>query len=489
MSVFGTTAVGIDIGDGTLKVVKLTRRGRKVKLVRAWRLPYYLEADPADAALAMLAGLWSQFGDGARLVVGAPDRHAFTTTLLVPTMEADQVADLVRYEILRSIGQPEDEVLIGHHVRKGVVEQQVHAFALQRREVDALRADLASRGLAFDSMETPGFALASFVEHERPWGRDRVLLGVGELATQLVLLTEDGLWARRLPLGLADAENAVDLAERLSAEIDAAARFFLPGDRTFEPQDLVLSEEGALDASLTGALKRITGRNVLRLGAFERIATPWRMDWNDQRPEETLCMATASGLALAGVGLGRFHCPALGGDPRRESARRLPLVAATVVLSAAGLLTATELAEARTAQLESTLSPDLSSELVRLDESWASAQRQRAGHIDEGEALLAIGRRRPATFLVRRMLALLAPLADERGVSTLHVESLWLAPWEPQRAGALSLTLHVDPSMDDTLGERLQRAFRSQFEDVRIRGPEAAPVPGTSRFVVEVTLR
>jgi hypothetical protein len=85
--------------------------------------------------------------------------------------------------------------------------------------VDAFAAGLDQRRLPWDALETPGFALASFIELEMPRGRDRILVAVGELATELVLLTERGLWMRHLPLGLADDPDPAALAERLTQEI------------------------------------------------------------------------------------------------------------------------------------------------------------------------------------------------------------------------------------------------------------------------------
>ena len=71
-------------------------------------------------------------------------------------------------------------------------------------------------------MQLGGVALASFVDHERPSGDDRVLLAVGSIGTELVLTSEGGLWARHLPFGLADEEDLDALALRLSGEIGAA---------------------------------------------------------------------------------------------------------------------------------------------------------------------------------------------------------------------------------------------------------------------------
>ncbi|HTE05030.1 MAG TPA: hypothetical protein VK824_02460, partial [Planctomycetota bacterium] len=57
MSLFGQSAVGIDLSDGTLKAVRLERSGRRVTWTASWRLGCAGEADPHAAALDALARL------------------------------------------------------------------------------------------------------------------------------------------------------------------------------------------------------------------------------------------------------------------------------------------------------------------------------------------------------------------------------------------------------------------------------------------------
>ena len=55
MSVLATTSLGVDVSDGTLKAVLLARRGRRVSLLRAWRVGYGHEPDPVQGGLGALA--------------------------------------------------------------------------------------------------------------------------------------------------------------------------------------------------------------------------------------------------------------------------------------------------------------------------------------------------------------------------------------------------------------------------------------------------
>jgi hypothetical protein len=486
MSALGRSAIGIDLSDGTLKAVHLTRRGHRITLCRTWRSAF---GDGPDAALAAAAVLMRSVrpGPGTRVVLSSPTDGLYSQTYQIPVMEQARLEELVQYEVLAGMDRPDEEVLVRHHVRRGVEEEQVHAYALPRVVVDAFRDKLSTHRISFDDLETPGFALASFIEAEAPAAGDRVLLGVGRRASDLVLMTADGLWMRHLRLGLHDLAPDV-LAGRLAAEIDAAARHFLRGDRRFRPAELVLTEEGALDARFTGAMKRATSLPVRRMTELSRIHTGWRLRHAGQTPEQALSAGKAFGLALAGLGVARFRCPVVHGDPRRAALRRVPTVAAGVLIASATLVGLGEQSGAWADRMNAALSPALSGELldrVRQREQMLSE----CDALDrEAELLLSVARRRPAAFHVRRALDIAAQVVAGREDRALHVDQVWLSPLEAGRPGVMTVSFVGDPALDDALGERLRRDFGAEYTGVRVAGPEPAPQPDQSRWVVELAL-
>ncbi len=489
MSLFAQTAIGIDVWDGTLKAVRLSRRGRRVTLERTWRTHYAKSADPRAAALDALGQLvrGARFGGRARVVISAPTQGMFSSTYLIPTMAGPRLDEMVEYELLSELDALPEDLLIRHHVRKGVVEQQVHAYALRRRDVDDLRRELHERRVPYDDLETPGYALASLVEHELPSGRDRVLLAVGRLATELVLLTEHGVWMRHLPLGSHHERDATRLAQRLAREIDAAATYFLPTDRRFKPLHIVLTEEGALDAQLTGALKQATGLDVVRMSSLQRIRTPGRLDWDDQKPEQALAMGKALGLALCGLDMGRFRSPAVTGNARRDVRRLVPAVAAAVLLAGAGLVTTSELAVARAERLGQTLPAELADDMRTVDSERRQTLDATAVLEAQSAALQSLAERRTAAFMPRRALTRVGKLATGVPASSVYVTQVWLSPGSIGHTGVMTVTLHAAKREDESLADRLLRAFTAEFGDVAVRGPESAG-PDSSRYVIEVTL-
>jgi hypothetical protein len=489
MSLLGQAAVGIDLSDGTLKAVRLVRSGRRVSWTASWRVGCAGENDPALAALDALPRLLAEHPVPASttLVIAAPSRGIFSRTYLIPAMEGPRLDELVRYEVLAETGRPEDDLVMRHHVRRGALESQALTWALPRAQVDAFRAALEARRIACDALEAPGFALASFVDHELPAHQDRVLLAVGEIASELVLARPAGLWMRHLPLGLQHGE-AAELAGRFRAELAAAVAAFLPPDQPFRPEELVLTEEGACDAGFTTALRKATGLHVTRIGALQHIRAARRVSHAGHSPEQALAMGKAFGLALCGLGLGRISAPVATGSPERAALRRVPAVAASVFVASAALVGVGEAARWNTARLQTTLPISLTGSmqdmLHRRDETLA--ERRQAGAA--AEALLALARRRPQVMEPRRALARLSDVFASLGVDRAHLDQLWLATSEPGRAGLMTLTLHVEPALDSVIEERLRAAFGGDWVDARVRGPETVPVSGLSRWLVELAL-
>lgn len=484
MRLLQRTALGLDLTDGTLKAVLLGRRGRRVELLRAWRLPLQAEAEPEAALRGALRSFLRLARPGVlpRVVVSAPDRGHLGATYTVPAMEAERVDELVRYELLRGLAVPADELVLAHHVRKGVTESQVHGVALERGRSQRLTRMLTELSVPFDELAAPGWALASFLEHEQPLGRDRIVLGVGEQATTLVLLREDGLWSRHLPFGLSLAKSAEDLARRLHAETAAAISWFLPRDREFHPVDLVLTEEGALRGRLTTALKSAFDLPVSRISEFRRIDASRRKGGATPSAAEVLSMARAHGLALCGLGLARIHAPLpVDDDPRRPLLRRLPVAAASLAIAGVCLAGLSELVMGHAESLGQVLPVNLAADV----RSSASRERVLLDEITRHEARLArldelVGRS-AAAYSVRKVTATLSEVFASRGDMPLHLTACWLTPGVAGRPGLLEFDLEAAPQFDDSLPTQLEAALQRASLQGQLQ--RVGPDPGNRLLV------
>jgi hypothetical protein len=177
------------------------------------------------------------------------------------------------------------------------------------------------------------------------------------------------------------------------------------------------------------------------------------------------------------------------GESRRVAARRLPDVTVGVLAASGALVVVGEMSSVWADRLDATLSSRLQDELLdrlherdRLTADCTQLEQQ-------SEALLGLARRRITVLQARRALTALAPLIEAREPQQrMHVEQLWLSAAEAGRSGVLSLTLHVDPSLDAGLAGRLAAVLRPDFGEVDVTGPEPAPAAGLSRWTVEIAL-
>ncbi|MGQ0554200.1 MAG: type IV pilus biogenesis protein PilM [Planctomycetota bacterium] len=488
MSLFDRTALGVDLSDGTLKAVQISGRGRRLTLERLWRIPL---AEPGDVAaqLTALQELLAQARPWASttLVLSAPERGLVSRSDLLPPMEASRLLELARYEILSQAGRSADDWIVRHQLRRGAGEQTVFSFALRRAPIDDFIARLAERKLPCDALEAPGCALASFWEHQSPTTKDRVLLGVGRRSTELVLRTEQGLWVRQLPLGLADGSPA-EIAERLAGELHSAVEFFRPGAGQFEPQDVALSEEGALDAGFTTELKSALRLPVTRLTALQRLGLSYRLRREPERAEQALACGKAMGLALAGLGLARVRCTIETTDPARRAQRSLPLVAASVLIASALLVSTGATARQLTQELDATLPRSLQGELLDRARERDRVLGEQAALEQSAEAWLQLARRRFAALQVRPALAALQRATAERDTFILHLDQLSLQAARAGGRGGISLRVLASVELNEVLADRLRRAFQADFASVEVRGPEAPATPdGFARWAVELS--
>jgi Tfp pilus assembly PilM family ATPase len=484
----GHSAIGIDISDGALKAVLLHGSGGRLSVRRTWRLPI-AEPDDAEARAEAVAELLrrAQPGAGTRLVLSAPAEESLTRTYRLPAVDAARADELVRYELLSELGVPDDDLVIRHIARRGAGEHPVLVYALRGRRLAAQQGALAARGLDVDDWELPGWALASFVEHELPGSRERLLLGVGQRSTDLVMLSASGLWARHLALGLQTADPA-ELARRLADECKAAAEALTPADQRFEPQQIVLAEDGACDAQLAGELKKLFSAPVVRVDGLRHIHASWRLSHEEQTAEQALSSARAFGLALAGLGVGHYACAAATGNPRRDALRLLPGVAAAVLVACATLLLLGEAARARAKELQSTLPISRLGDLQDRGRQRDALRAEIAAAESAADRLLDFAQRRSAVLAPRRALAAISDVAGDRDGQPLHVERVWVDAGAPGQRGLLQLTLQASKDFDATLGERLQRALRAEFADIGVRGPEPSAMAGLSKWTAEVAL-
>ncbi len=127
MGLFSKDITGIDIGAGSIKVVRIARGGNRPKLVSAALVEFPLDpaqADPGAELRHLQAGKKIGSSNIATLL---PGKHLTIRAITLPKMPLDELREAVRWEAKRHISYPVDtaqiEYLILGERLEGVVEK------------------------------------------------------------------------------------------------------------------------------------------------------------------------------------------------------------------------------------------------------------------------------------------------------------------------------------------------------------------------------
>lgn len=129
MGLFGSKEItGIDIGAGSIKVVRLKPAGRSPRLVSAGILELPLEPGPMSTLAADLKHLQFNKKIGKKnIVTMISGRHLTIRSFALPKMPQAELREAVRWESKRHISYPLESALVEHLIagekREGVVDK------------------------------------------------------------------------------------------------------------------------------------------------------------------------------------------------------------------------------------------------------------------------------------------------------------------------------------------------------------------------------
>jgi type IV pilus assembly protein PilM len=129
MGLFGSNDItGIDIGAGSIKVVRVARSGKHPKLLSAVLVELPLDQTQTMSLSADLRYLQAGRKIGSKNIVTLmPGKHLTIRSLTLPKMPLSELREAVRWEAKRHISYPVDtaqvEYLIVGEKREGVVEK------------------------------------------------------------------------------------------------------------------------------------------------------------------------------------------------------------------------------------------------------------------------------------------------------------------------------------------------------------------------------
>lgn len=498
-------AWGIDIGDGTLKAVRLKRQARGFSVVEVVEIPYLdpflkKKSPPATIDRRAVAALY-QFGstvtmhDTDRVALGFPSFHAMEGTYVIPRVEGAQLRDMIEYEVSSRVDGDLDEIMISNVLERPKSTDMMSVFihAVRKDEFNAFLQCLEESHIAYDRIVSSGQALVDMVHLCQPGGDDYLVFSPGFNATMMLIISKQDFWTRTLPIGLPVApsekiEVARDKVAELSMVLKAEFETFskgLFGSKGFRPSKVLVSGEGARTPSFVNALDVQLEAPVEVLRPTLRLSLAQRRDKEMPPQEVVYSMGKAIGLAAAELSETGEGVTLAGSQAGRRALRRLPVITGicyVILLLVLGLWGLETMESGRLVEVEdalNTLKPeypakDLLNLQHRIDRLGEEIEEMRQAH-DWRKRLLNV-----STLLTR-----LETRSKRETFGDFHMESLDMDFSEQRSLKTLVATRLV--SGEETLQEMIA-LFRFTRVEPIVEGPlpaeEETPPEGLAPLVL-----
>ena len=341
------TAWGMEIGAAAIKAVRLQRDGDEVSVTDFAVVPHKKvlatpDVDQDDLTRLSLGQFISQKSlDGEMLVISVPGHAAFARFAKLPPVDPKKVPDIVKFEAVQQIPFPIDQVEWDYQTfsSEDSPEVEVGIFAITRDRVQQRLGLYAELGIAPESLTLSPVAVynAMAYDHDLKTRKGTVVyLDIGTYATDVIVAEAGRCWIRTFPLGGTHFTEAIastfklsySKAEKLKHEA-AASKYAKQIMQAMRPvfSDLLQDLQRSIgyyqtlhrDAELKtmvgiGSTFKIPGlrkflgqqlqMQVVRLDEYKKISVTGREAATFA--QNAVGLATAYGLALQGVGLGRI---------------------------------------------------------------------------------------------------------------------------------------------------------------------------------------
>jgi Tfp pilus assembly PilM family ATPase len=340
-------AWGIDIGDGTLKAVRVKSERRGYCVVKVIEIPYLdpflkKKTPPAPLDRRALAALY-QLGSTEKahdldwIAVGYPSFHAVEGSVEIPRVDEKLREEMISYEVGKRYGGDLEKAILHHKALrlKSTDMEQVTALAVNRKEFNAFLHYLGEAGIPFDRIITSNAALVDMARICVPANDDYVILSPGYSATNMVLMRKGDFWTRTLPVGLPCApgktiEIPQDKILRFCGILKTEMKTFIDATfigEGFEPSRVMISGEGARAPSFINNLDTALPAPVEVLRPSGRLRIRLSKDSAGMAHEDVYTMGKAIGLAVGMLDGSQRSCQLAGASPGRKTLRKLPLLA------------------------------------------------------------------------------------------------------------------------------------------------------------------
>ncbi|MEM6258122.1 MAG: type IV pilus assembly protein PilM [Planctomycetota bacterium] len=376
-------AWGVEVGAQAIKAMKLGRSGNDVTLLDFDVMPFKQvlttpDLNVEEAIRVNLDALSTKHEfDKSTVVVSVPGHMAFARFAKLPPIESNKVKSIVAYEAQQQIPFPIDEVEWDYQVfaQEDAPDIEVGIFAITKERVANVLSNYRAVGMRIDSLTLSPVAVYNAFAHENAGGTGHgsgtVYLDIGTTSTDIIVVEDETIWLRTLPLGgnhftqalMKQFKISFAKAEKLKleagtskyakqiyqamrgvfndlvTEIQRSLGFYTSLNRDSELERLVGVGSTWKLPGLQKYLKQNLQMQVVRPDGFAQLEV------EDRRAAEfsslAVNMATAYGLALQGLGMSVVDANILPQSVLRErmwkAKQPLIIAAAACVAGAAAL--------------------------------------------------------------------------------------------------------------------------------------------------------
>ncbi len=338
-------AWGIEVGAQAIKAMKLGRHGNGVALLDFDIMPFKKvlttpDLNVEEAIRVNLDALATKHEfDKSTVVVSVPGHMAFARFAKLPPIESSKVKSIVAYEAQQQIPFPIEEVEWDYQVfaQEDAPDIEVGIFAITKERVANFLSNYRAVGMRVDTLTLSPVAVYNAFAHENAGGTGHgsgtVYLDIGTTSTDIIVVEDETIWLRTLPLGgnhftqalMKQFKISFAKAEKLKLEAGTskyAKQIYQAMRGVFN--DLVTEIQRSLgfytslnrDSELTrivgvGSTWKLPGlQKYLKQNLQMQVARPdgfAQLEVEDRRAAEfssvAVNMATAYGLALQGLGM------------------------------------------------------------------------------------------------------------------------------------------------------------------------------------------
>ncbi len=336
-------AWGIDIGDGTLKAVRVRKRPSGFDIVRAVRIPYFdpfisrkpLSAPIERRAVAALIQFknTAKVPDGDIVAIGYPSFTTIESHLAPPNVGKDELERMVQFEVAELTSLPLDELSIAFKTRKGRSHDRcsVQVLAAVKNELESFEDQINEVGLPCDRLVSSAGSLFDFLKTVHSGPSECIVISPGLAATSFLILQRNAYWTRTAPMRLPlppgeGADMAKDRIELFADELGNEAEKFLessPLKKGRAPKKIFVTGEGARVPAL---LNILDSRMPLPVGILSTDSnlTIDRDKYSLPPASVVASMSKAIGLAVGSLTEKSPLISLAQADPKRLLLRKLP---------------------------------------------------------------------------------------------------------------------------------------------------------------------